>query len=420
MLRLPMKNGFGSATAVALIALIAPPSVAQPAQAPSGKPATPGAPPAAAPPAATPDQSAPNQPVPAPQQAEPAIPAPSATAPPAEGQPPPSEAPPATVGKGPKAEQVEPKAIENAAFQPNVPLADQPAFLVKLEVFLDRAHNSPGAIDGRPGKNLDHALGIYAHEHGLQPGLNPAVVAALEKGEGGAVTQSYTITEKDEVGPFIGHLPSDFYEQSKLRHMGYTTPEEELAERFHMSQRLLEAMNPGADFAKAGTQITVVKPHSGGLGAQVMKIDVDKTDDEVMAYGADGRLIASFPSTIGSADHPAPSGTYTVAEIRPDPVYIYDPRVLTWGPRRHGRFTIKRGPNNPTGVIWIGLSKPAYGIHGTPNAELIGKTASHGCVRLTNWDAWDLGNAVKPGAEVAFLGQGPQKTASRDNAPPKS
>jgi len=171
-----------------------------------------------------------------------------------------------------------------------------------------------------------------------------------------------------------------------------------------MSQRLLEAMNPGADFSKAGTTITVVRPHGGGLGAQVAKIEVDKTDDQVMAYGADGHLIASFPSTIGSAEHPAPSGDYTVADIRPDPVYVYDPRVLHWGPRNHGRFTIKRGPNNPTGVIWIGLSKPTYGIHGTPNAELIGKTASHGCVRLTNWDAWTLGQAVRPGVKVDFVG----------------
>ena len=324
--------------------------------------------------------------------------------------------------RGPAAEQVTAQEIENAAFQADVLMSDQAALLVKVQVLLDRAHNSPGAIDGRPGRNLDHALGIYAHEHSLQPGLNAVVIASLQKVEGGAITQSYTITAKDEAGPFIGRLPSDIYAQSKLGRMGYTTPEEELAERFHMSQQLLEAMNPDADFSKAGTQITVVRPHTGGLRGQVAKIEVDKRVDELMAYGADGRLIASFPSTIGSAEHPAPSGDYTVAQVRPNPSYIYDPRVLTWGPRRRGRFRIEPGPNNPTGVIWIGLSKPTYGIHGSPNAELIGKTASHGCVRLTNWDAWDLGNAVKPGAAVDFVGQGPQRTvaATRGDAGEKA
>jgi lipoprotein-anchoring transpeptidase ErfK/SrfK len=313
--------------------------------------------------------------------------------------------------KGPAPEQVTSQEIENAALEADVLLADQPALLVKVQVLLDRAHNSPGAIDGRTGRNLDHALGIYAHQHSLEPGLNAAVIASLQKVGGGEITQAYTITAKDEAGPFIGRLPSDFYAQSKLGRMGYTTPEQELAQRFHMSQQLLEAMNPSADFSKAGTQLTVLRPHTGGLHGQVAKIEVDKRIDEVMAYDADGRLVASFPSTIGSADHPAPSGDYTVVQVRPDPVYVYDPRVLTWGPRRHGRFRIEPGPNNPTGVIWIGLSKPTYGIHGSPNPELIGKTSSHGCVRLTNWDAWDLGNAVKPGAAVDFVGQGPQRTA---------
>jgi lipoprotein-anchoring transpeptidase ErfK/SrfK len=325
---------------------------------------------------------------------------------------PPAQAPAETATRGPTPEQVVPQAIESAAFQPDVPLDQQPALLVKVEVLLDRAHNSPGAIDGRPGKNLDHALGVYAHGHNLEPGLSAAVVASLEKAGGGPITQSYTIAPTDETGPFIGHLPSDFYAQSKLRHMGYTSPEQELAERFHMGQRLLEAMNPGADFSKAGTQIAVVRPHASGLGERVTKIEVDKNVDEVMAYDADGKLVASFPSSIGSADHPAPSGDYTVVQVRPDPNYVYDARVLHWGPRKHGRFTIKPGPNNPTGVVWIGLSKPTYGIHGSPNAELIGKTSSHGCVRLTNWDAWDLGSAVRPGASVDFVGQRPEQAAN--------
>lgn len=416
MLRRPIvRTAIGSASALALCVLAGAAGAAQPSQPgqpPSDQTPVPGS---TSPP---PAQSAPNSGQgAAPQPGAPEAPPPAVPAAPAQSQPPSVEAAPAPAPSGPTPEQVTPQAIENAVLQPGVPLTDQPALLVKVEVLLDRAHNSPGAIDGRPGRNLDHALGIYAHEHKLQPGLDAAMVASLQKVGGGAITQTYTITPKDEAGPFIGHLPSDFYAQSKLGRMGYTSVEQELAERFHMSQRLLEAMNPGVDFTKPGTQITVVSPHTGGLGAQVARIDVDKTDDEVMAYGADGKLVASFPSTIGSAEHPAPSGHYTVVQVRPNPVYVYDPRVLTWGPRRRGRFTIKPGPNNPTGVIWIGLSKPTYGIHGSPNAELIGKTASHGCVRLTNWDAWDLGNAVKPGAEVAFTGRGPERTAAAKERP---
>jgi lipoprotein-anchoring transpeptidase ErfK/SrfK len=309
-------------------------------------------------------------------------------------------------------EAVTAQAIEDATLDPDKPIAQQPpGLLVKVEVLLDRAHNSPGVVDGRPGANLDHALGFYAHQRRLSPSLNPAVFQSLQKLGGGPITQSYTITEQDEAGPFIGHLPSDFYAQSKFKHMGYVSPEQELAERFHMGERLLESMNPGADFSKAGTQITVVRPHTGGLGAPVEKIIVNKSVDEVMAYGVAGNLVASFPSTIGSSEHPAPSGDYTVADIRPHPAYVYDPRVLTWGPRRHGRFTIKPGPTNPTGVIWIGLSKPTFGIHGTSHADLIGKSASHGCVRLTNWDAWDLGHAVQLGVPVSFIGARPTQTA---------
>jgi lipoprotein-anchoring transpeptidase ErfK/SrfK len=319
--------------------------------------------------------------------------------------------PPATGPATLEGADLQPQAIQAAQLDPKLPLAQQNALIVKVQVLLDRAHASPGSIDGLPGRNLSKALAIYEGQHHLPIGVNTEVVAALEQHAGAPITQSYVITDADEKGPFIGHLPSDFYAQSKLGPMGYTGPEQEIAERFHMSPGLIEAMNPGADYAKAGTSLVVVAPHTGGLGAKVARIEVDKSHDEVLAYGANGALVGSFPSTIGSLDHPAPSGGYTVAGVRFDPVYVYDPRVLTWGPKKRGRFVIKSGPNNPTGVVWIALSKPTYGIHGTPNAELIGKTNSHGCVRLTNWDAWDLGAAVIHGAPVVFTGDKPEPSS---------
>jgi lipoprotein-anchoring transpeptidase ErfK/SrfK len=305
---------------------------------------------------------------------------------------------------------VAPASIEGAELEAGAPAAKQAALLIKLQVLLDRAHNSPGVIDGLSGPNFTKALAIFETQHHLPTGLDAKSVAALEAVGGGSILGKYVITAEDQKGPFIGHLPSDIYAQSKLGKMGYTSPEQEISERFHMSPGLIEALNPDADFSKAGTTLTVVRPHSGGLGAKVARIEVDKAHDEVLAYGADDTLVASFPSTIGSVDHPAPDGGYTVAYIRPDPTYTYDPKVLTWGPKDKGRFTIEPGPNNPVGVVWIGLSKPTYGIHGSPNAELIGKSSSHGCVRLTNWDAWDLGVAVKRGAKVQFTGDAPAKT----------
>jgi lipoprotein-anchoring transpeptidase ErfK/SrfK len=336
-------------------------------------------------------------------QAQPPAPAPAQA--PAQG-PAPSSTPDASGGAG-----LQPQAIESAQLDANAPLAQQTALLVKVATLLDRAHASPGSIDGRPGQNLNKALAIYAAAHHLPIGLNPQVIEALETQNGAPILQTYVITDADEKGPFIGHLPTDFYAQSKLGPMGYTNPEQELAERFHMSPGLLEALNPGADYSRPGTSLSVVAPHTGGLGAHVARIEVDKTHDEVLAYGPDGALVGSFPSTIGSLDHPAPSGSYTAAYVKFDPVYVYDPRVLTWGPKKRGRFTIKAGPNNPTGVVWIGLSKPTYGIHGSPDAELIGKTNSHGCVRLTNWDAWDLGSAVTHGAPVVFTGDKPEQAS---------
>lgn len=361
---------------------------------------------------------------PPPGQGEPSAPVPTPTPEPPAAAPAQPEQPPSTgktpaapveaqqdihVGAGPlKGADLQAQTIDASGPSASGPMS--PAFLIKLSVWLDRAHNSPGEIDGRFGGNVKEALATYEGGHHLagEGEITPQAVAALSTDKA-PITERYVITEKDEAGPFIGHLPSDFYAQSKLKRLGYLSPEQELAERFHMSMALLEAMNPEADFTKPGTTLTVLQIHSGPLPAAVAKIEVDKTSSQVRALAADGSLVASFPATIGSTERPAPSGTWAVADIRRDPVYVYDPKVLTWGPKRRGRFTIKAGPNNPTGVVWIGLTKPTYGIHGTPNAGLVGKTASHGCVRLTNWDAWDLGNAVSKGAPVVFMGEKPAK-----------
>jgi lipoprotein-anchoring transpeptidase ErfK/SrfK len=191
---------------------------------------------------------------------------------------------------------------------------------------------------------------------------------------------------------------------AKLKRLGFTGPLEALAERFHMDQDLLQALNPGADFGRAGTRIVVAATGGEALPAPVERVEVDKAAKQVRAYAADGRLLAAYPATVGSEDLPTPSGELAVRTIAPDPTWTYDPSKLHFGDRSAGKLTIAAGPNNPVGEVWIDLTRDTYGIHGAPDPELVGKTASHGCVRLTNWDAEQLARSIAKGARVTFLG----------------
>jgi lipoprotein-anchoring transpeptidase ErfK/SrfK len=186
-----------------------------------------------------------------------------------------------------------------------------------------------------------------------------------------------------------------------------------LAERFHMSKALLEALNPDKPLDQAGTAITVaaVTPLETGRipgkelpeAPKVSRIEVDKDALQVRAYGEDGALLHLYPASIGSEEKPAPSGVLKVESVAFDPTYTYNPKYEFKGVEAKRKFTIKPGPNNPVGVVWIDLSgNDGYGIHGTPEPEKVCKTESHGCVRLTNWDARDLAKHVEKGAKVDF------------------
>ena len=304
------------------------------------------------------------------------------------------------------------KAIDAATFQPvpakkSAALAYDPV-LLKSEVLLDRAGFSPGVIDGKGGTNLQHALEAFAVAHGLTSdgSLDAGTWNALTASDTAPTMQSYVITADDEAGPFIGTPPKDYQALSKLPALGYSTPLQALSEKFHMDQKLLQALNPGADFSKVGQALLVAAPRTAPRDLQVTRIEVDKSDDEVRAFGADGKLVAFYPATVGSAERPAPSGVFAVTSVAPHPAYFYDPTRLTFTPAgAKGKLRIAPGPNNPVGSTWIALTVPTYGIHGAPDPTIIGKRQSHGCVRLTNWDAAELGKAVKKGVQVAFVGQ---------------
>ena len=277
------------------------------------------------------------------------------------------------------------------------------AEIAALQILLDRAGMSPGVIDGQMGSNVDKAVAAYTEKTGrtLPTGDAQALAEELDATGGPAIT-TYEITAEDAAGPYVASIPSDYAEKASLPAMSYERPSERLAEKFHMDEDYLKQINPGADFGRQGTQIKIASVGSNVSG-DVVRILADKGREQVRAYGADGKLIVAYPSTIGSSDTPSPSGTVQVNRIAFNPNYTYNPKINFKQGENDKILTIPPGPNGPVGSIWIALSKPTYGIHGTPEPSKIGKTNSHGCVRLTNWDATELAKIVKPGVTVEFV-----------------
>lgn len=274
--------------------------------------------------------------------------------------------------------------------------------VLAAQVMLDCAHFSPGVIDGLSGGNTARAVKAWQWSNGMEPTgrVDAALLSSLLDSEQEPVVTRYTMTEADVAGPF-GGLPEGMEGMAELDATHYETAAEALAEKFHMSQEFLRALNPEADFAKEGETVIVAAIHTTPIEVSVARIEVDGPAAALRAYSADGRLIASYPATVGSSDFPSPSGTMEVRAIAAAPAYYFSPEGRDWGPDK--RLTISPGPNNPVGSTWIDLTKEGYGIHGTPDPQLIGKTASHGCVRLTNWDAQELSKAVDKGTTVEFL-----------------
>ena len=270
-------------------------------------------------------------------------------------------------------------------------------------MLLDRARFSPGAIDGLAGDNLRDAIKAYQQQQGLDASglLDPATWDKLTA-KAPPTVKAYVTTAQDAKGPFTTSIPTNFEAQSRLPRLGYHNVREALAERFHMGEPLLRALNPKSSF-KAGDHIVVADVARSEPAGKAARLVVDKSGHDVEALDVDGKMLARYPASIGSTDKPAPTGDLTIHEVRAKPGLHLRPQLqVQGGERPRSRSPSNRAPTIPWALCgWI-LAATAMAFTARlirPKSARRSRTAASG---LTNWDALDLASMVGKGTAVHF------------------
>ncbi len=298
--------------------------------------------------------------------------------------------------------------------------------VMQAQVILDHLGFSPGVIDGKTGAALKRAVRAFQKANDLPPtgDADPRTTAAIGKFGATPPVAEITLSDADLAGPFVGPIPKHEDEQAMLPSLGYSNPLEMLAERYHTTPATLIALNSPQTPLKAGSKVKVpnvatagraypatlpddYKQTLAGLNVdstqpQADHLVVDKSDKTLSVYDAAGKLVAQFPVTTGSRHDPLPIGHWKVLGASYNPEFHFNPKLFWDAHKGEKKATLPPGPNGPVGVVWLDLSKPHYGIHGTPEPQNIGRTESHGCIRLANWDAARLSLMVKPGTPAIF------------------
>lgn len=272
----------------------------------------------------------------------------------------------------------------------------------KLQILLDRSGVSPGVINGQKSEYLAHALKVFSQKHKKQINLedNGAIDHLIEEAKVEPFTY-YEITKKDILGPFVKKIPKRIQDQGNLKSLTYGSVQEKLAEHFHMDEGFLVRLNQDIDFNKVGAKLRVANI-GRNLSTKVVSIKANMNSRLLSAYDVNGEIVAVYPASIGSPQNPSPRGTFKVRNKAGYPKYTLSPSNTFELIDDGLPVIVASGPNNPVGIAWIGLSKKSYGIHGTPWPSRVGEAGSHGCIRLTNWDAMELAKLVRTGIEVVI------------------
>jgi lipoprotein-anchoring transpeptidase ErfK/SrfK len=291
---------------------------------------------------------------------------------------------------------IDPQAVNDPGLVKSVGPGSSGSAVLRAQILLARAHFSCGEIDARYGTSLRGAIADFQGTRGLAGSgvVNEETWKALNADTAPALVR-VRIAPEDVAGPFTP-IPEDMMEKAKLPALSYSSPLEGIAEKYHVSPATLQALNPGAGFDRAQEEILVpnVLVPPPGKAASVV---VSKSRRAVLALDATGRILSRYPATSGSEHDPLPVGKWKILGVSRNPVFHYNPNLFWDAKATDEKTRIAPGPNNPVGVAWIDLSKEHYGIHGTPEPSTIGKTQSHGCIRMTNWDVTELTAMISPG-----------------------